>query len=70
MDALAQHFFNWDALWQVRTILLQGAIGSLKLGAATLLLAPVVGAVVFALQLSPWRGMRVAMEWLTSKGLA
>jgi len=65
MDALSQHFFNWDALWQARTMLLQGAIGSLKLGLATLLVAPVVGAAVFALQLSPWRTMRGAMEWFT-----
>ena len=65
MDALALHFFNWDALWLTRNMLIQGAIGSLQLGIATLILAPIIGAIVFALQLSPWRLMRVSVEWFT-----
>ena len=40
MGALGHHFFNLDALWLSRLILIQGAIGSLKLGAATLYSRP------------------------------
>jgi polar amino acid transport system permease protein len=65
MDALAHHFFNWDALWQARMMLLQGAVGSLKLGLATLIFAPLFGVVVLALLRSPWRALRMAAEWFT-----
>src|SRR6266542_4149114 len=65
MEALAHHFFNGDALWQARTMLLQGAIGSITLGIATLIFAPLFGIVVMALGRSPWRVVRVATEWFT-----
>lgn len=65
MEALAHHFFNGAALWQARTMLLQGAIGSLTLGIATLMFAPLFGIVVMALGRSPWRFVRVATEWFT-----
>jgi polar amino acid transport system permease protein len=65
MDALAHHFFNSGALWQARTMLLQGAVGSVKLGIATLVFAPVFGIVVFALGRSRWRSVRIATEWFT-----
>ena len=63
MDALIRHFLNWDALWRARFVLAEGAIGSLQLGAAALAAAPVVGALVLALQAAPVRGMRSAVEW-------
>jgi len=65
MDALAHHFFNWDALWRSRTMLLQGAVGSLQLGLATLMFAPLFGIVVLALARSPWAPVRKAAEWFT-----
>lgn len=65
VDALAHHFFNWEALWQARNLLLQGAMGSIKLGIVTLVLAPLVGAVTLAVGLSRWRLVRVGVEWFT-----
>jgi polar amino acid transport system permease protein len=65
MDALANHFFNGGALWQARTMLGQGAIGSINLGIATLVFAPLFGIVMFALGRSRWHSVRVATEWFT-----
>ena len=63
MDALARHFLDLEALWNARFVLTEGALGSVKLGVATLLLAPLVGVLVLTLQRVPIRGMRSAVEW-------
>jgi polar amino acid transport system permease protein len=63
MDAIAHHFLDFGALWRARLVLLEGALGTLKLAAAVLLTAPLVGALVLALQLLPGRALRVAVEW-------
>lgn len=63
MDALRQHFFNWDALWLSRVMLLEGAVGTLKLGIVTLIAAPLFGLVVFIVQTSRSAAIRYAVEW-------
>jgi polar amino acid transport system permease protein len=63
MDALRQHFFNLDALWTSRLMLMEGAIGTLKLGIATLIGAPLFGVLVFLIQTSPIAVVRNAVEW-------
>lgn len=63
MDALAHHFFDLDALWRSRLVLLEGGLGTLKLGITTLLLAPAIGVPVMALSLSSWPWVRRATQW-------
>lgn len=63
MDALFTHFLNFDALWNARIVMAEGALGTLKLGLATLILAPLVGAGILALQSLPVRGAATVMEW-------
>ncbi len=63
MEALRDHFFNLNAVWHARIILLDGAIGTLNLGLASLVLALAIGALVFLAQLSPWRALQVWAEW-------
>ena len=65
MDLLVHHFFNGEMLWRSRLVLLEGVLGTLKLGAAALLLAPIVGILVVAVQLSPWPAARRVTEWYT-----
>jgi polar amino acid transport system permease protein len=60
---MSSHFFNLDVFWRVRLILLEGAIGTAKLGLISLILALSVGVAVFAAQLTPWRAIRVSAEW-------
>jgi polar amino acid transport system permease protein len=63
VDALLSHFFNLDALWRARLVLLDGALGTLQLGLAALITAPLVGVLVMAVQLVPSRAIRRATEW-------
>ena len=42
---------------------MEGALGTLQLGVAALLTAPLVGVVVLAIQLVPSRPVRIAAEW-------
>lgn len=63
MDALRQHFFNLDALWTSRLMLMEGAIGTLKLGIVTLIAAPLFGVLVFLVQTSRSATVRWAVEW-------
>jgi polar amino acid transport system permease protein len=63
MEALSYHFFNVDAFWRARIILLEGAIGTINLGLVSLILALSVGVAVFAAQQSPWHAMRISAEW-------
>src|SRR5215212_5114379 len=63
MDAFLVHFANVEMLWRARVVLLEGALGTLQLGLAALLTAPLVGVVVLALQLVPSRAVRSAVEW-------
>lgn len=63
MDAILHHFFDLDAIWRARIVMGEGALGTLKLGAVTLILAPLVGLFVLALQLLPVRGAATATEW-------
>lgn len=63
MDALLAHFLDLDALWRARIVLMEGALGTLQLGVAALLTAPLVGVVVLAFQLVPSRAVRIAAEW-------
>jgi polar amino acid transport system permease protein len=60
---MGSHFFNFEALWRVRLILLQGMVGTAKLTLVSLVLALAVGGIVCAAQLSPWRAPRVLAEW-------
>ena len=60
---MGAHFFNLEAFWRVRLLLLQGALGTAKLALVALALALSVGLVVFAAQLGPWRILRRAAEW-------
>lgn len=63
MNAIFGHFFDLEALWRARIVMGEGALGTLKLAAATLLLAPLTGALIHAAQLLPVRGARGATEW-------
>jgi polar amino acid transport system permease protein len=63
MDAFLVHFANVEMLWRARVVLLEGALGTLQLGLAALLTAPLVGVVVLALQLVPSRAVRSAVDW-------
>jgi His/Glu/Gln/Arg/opine family amino acid ABC transporter permease subunit len=63
MDSLSEHFFNIEAFWRARIILLDGAIGTIKLATVSLALALGLGIVVFAVQLSPWRPAQIVAEW-------
>jgi polar amino acid transport system permease protein len=63
VDALFSHFLNFEALWRARIVLMEGALGTLQLGVAALLTAPLVGVVVLAIQLVPSRPVRIAAEW-------
>jgi polar amino acid transport system permease protein len=63
MDEITYHFLNFNALWQARLVLLEGALGTLKLGFVTLLFAPLCGILVLAPQLAGNRALRVATEW-------
>jgi polar amino acid transport system permease protein len=63
MDKLLHHFLNLDALWNARVVMLEGAAGTLKLGAVALILSLIMGALVFALQLGGSARMRSAIEW-------
>ncbi len=63
MDALRQHFFNWDALWTSRLMLIEGGIGTLKLGLVTLIGAPLFGVLVFIIQTSSFAPVRRGIEW-------
>ncbi|RAH97333.1 hypothetical protein DLJ53_29470 [Acuticoccus sediminis] len=63
MNAIFTHFFDLDALWRARIVMGEGALGTLRLAAATLLLAPIAGMAIYAVQLLPVRGARCATEW-------
>lgn len=63
MDALVHNFFNFEALWRSRLVLLEGGLGTLKLGLAALVLASLVGLLVVAADLSPWPWVRRATQW-------
>lgn len=63
MEGLIRNFFNAEAMSRSTTVLLEGAINTLWLGINALMLALLVGVVVAALNLSPWRSVRYATEW-------
>lgn len=63
MEALAHHFLNLDALWSARIVMLEGAVGTLKLGVVALILSLLMGGAIFALQLGGSARMRGAVEW-------
>lgn len=63
MDGLVRNFFNVEALSRSMTVLLEGAVNTLKLGVFALTLALLVGLLVAALNLSPWRRVRWMTEW-------
>ncbi|UFN48519.1 ABC transporter permease subunit [Roseomonas sp. OT10] len=63
MEELARHFLNGEALWRARIVLGEGALGTLRLGLAVLVLAPLAGALVFVLSSLPSRLLRAALEW-------
>ena len=52
-----------EALWRARFILMNGAAGTLWLGAAVLIAAPALGAMVFALQAAAPPKLKHAVEW-------
>ncbi len=63
MEDLQRHFLNFDALWNARIVMLEGALGTLKLGAAALALSLAMGVVIFALQFAGGPRLRNAVEW-------
>lgn len=63
MEALFRHFLNLDALWNARIVLLEGALGTLKLGFVSLVLSVTMGMVIFALQLYGGGRLRNSVEW-------
>jgi polar amino acid transport system permease protein len=63
VEDLQRHFLNFDALWNARIVMLEGALGTLKLGAAALVLSLAMGAVIFALQFAGGSKLRNAVEW-------
>jgi polar amino acid transport system permease protein len=63
VDALFHHFLNFDALWRGRLVLMEGAFGTLRLGVAALVTAPLVGVLVLALQSAPSHAVRIGTEW-------
>jgi polar amino acid transport system permease protein len=63
MEGLVRNFFNAEALSRSTTVLLEGALNTIKLGIFALTLALIVGLVVVALNLSPWRRVRMLTEW-------
>jgi polar amino acid transport system permease protein len=63
VEALIKHFANFDALWNARVVLLEGALGTLKLGSIALILSMLAGAVIFAVQISGGDRRRKLVEW-------
>jgi len=63
MDGIVRNFFDADALGRSMTVLLEGAVNTLKLGLVALSFALLVGLVVVSLDLSPWRRVRYLTEW-------
>lgn len=62
LDLIRHHFFNVEALERSWTVLSEGALATLRLGVVALLLALLVGAIIAAANLSPWKWMRTAAE--------
>lgn len=63
MEGLVRNFFNLEALARSTTVLLEGALNTLKLGVVALIASLVVGLLIAALNLSPSRSVRWATEW-------
>jgi polar amino acid transport system permease protein len=63
VEALQHHFLNLDALWNARVVMLEGALGTLKLGVVALVLSLLMGVLIFGLQLTGGGRLRNAVEW-------
>lgn len=59
--------YDWDfgAVWEYRQMLIDGALGTLRIAAVAILLGVVIGAVLAAMRLSRFAWLRLPALWFT-----